>query len=195
MSQSRETNERGLTPLQQEFCHRYVWHFSDPAGTRSATQAAKDAGYAESGAQSMASNLMKKHEVRKEIVRLSEELFHEAVPLAVATLIELMSTGTNAVRKAAAERCVDQAGLGVVTRTEATVTVKDQRTPEQMLARLQELAEKHPELQRLIPAQAGLEHSDMPIGSKIVVANESTKFEGEVIDAIVIEEVDEEIGY
>ena len=98
-------NEYGLTEKQELFINAYVLNGGN------GTQAAKDAGYADSGAHTRAWDMLRMAPVQARMETLCRDLMGKHAPAAIAALAELaVSSPSDTVRQAAASSLLDRTG-------------------------------------------------------------------------------------
>jgi phage terminase small subunit len=127
-----------LTEMQANFVRYYV-----ETGGRDASLAARLAGYSTKadGHRVIAHRLLRDPRILAALRQEVETKVRAGAALAMGTLIELAEkASTDGVRFQAAQAVLDRAGLLVAKTSEHTITIKDERTAEQIIQNIRRLA-------------------------------------------------------
>lgn len=124
-----------LTPFQRKFVLAYC------ANGGNGAQAALAAGYAEGSARQRASELVTNPRILAAIREETERRLRSGVALGAKVLLDLAENAeSEAVRLKAAEALLDRGGLLLIARSETVHRVIDERSDEELLARLRALS-------------------------------------------------------
>jgi hypothetical protein len=126
-----------LTPKRKNFVKAFL-----ATGGKNGKQAAIMAGYSDKGncAAAIAYQLLHDPTVLAEIRQESDRKLRAGVALGAATLEELAGkANSESVRLQAAVALLDRGGMQLVSRSEQHVIVKDERTDDELRARVAQL--------------------------------------------------------
>lgn len=129
---------RKISPQQRAFVLAYV-----ETGGRNGSAAARAAGYAPNhpGSQRVtAYRLLHDEKILAAIKEVADKTVRASIVIGTDALIEIASDPSHKDRLKAATELVNRGGLLVATQHNVNVNVTDNRTPEEMLVRIQTLA-------------------------------------------------------